>query len=244
MAVVIDEIDSILIDQALTSYIMVKDRDELSNRQLVEIMACSLAASKLDISMTETIYGKVKAKRGAHVPGRTVGTFDEANGNVSIDKDETKRKEVLQMLNSELSTNELKQAVREQCEKTGRKITEDELDKIISQVREDVSKQESEVKDDDMTGEDSYLGMMQDALTAQHAHVKGYQYQVRTGEVILTQQNTGVNSEGQRLRGNNMASLHQFLEAKEGLIVRGEGKSSSEITAKELFVDIFIKPVA
>ncbi|MGL5764833.1 MAG: DEAD/DEAH box helicase [Sarcina sp.] len=69
------------------------------------------------------------------------------------------------------------------------------------------------------------------ALRAQFILEKDKDYIVENGEVILIDQNTGRIAEGRRLSNG----LHQCLEAKEGVEIKGESKTLGTITYQNLF---------
>ncbi|MGL4740995.1 MAG: preprotein translocase subunit SecA [Sarcina sp.] len=69
------------------------------------------------------------------------------------------------------------------------------------------------------------------ALRAQFILEKDKDYIVEDGEVILIDQNTGRIADGRRLSNG----LHQCLEAKEGVEIKGESKTLGTITYQNLF---------
>ncbi|MDD5488997.1 MAG: hypothetical protein PHH49_08595, partial [Candidatus Omnitrophica bacterium] len=69
-----------------------------------------------------------------------------------------------------------------------------------------------------------------DALQTEYQYQAKDEYVVRGEKVLLIHKDTGRSQAGQRLQGR----LHQLLEAKEGLVIRSENRTTSRITAKNL----------
>ncbi len=244
---VVDELDSILIDQALTSFIQVRATATISAEKMMEIIAADMAAETQTVREFESVRDEGFEKtNGTNFDDGNLGTLYRDNKHVMIDSD--KRDKALGALLEVLSGSrkaEFVNRVKAALERSGMQRDPDVIEKMITGLKAKVvsekagigSKSNEEINE--MIKNGCYLALMQDALTAQRAHQCGTDYTVVAGQIMLTQEMTGTNSVGQRLKGGAFASLHQFLEAKEKLIIRGEGNSSSEITAKQLFVDIF-----
>jgi len=257
-SVIVDELDSVLIDQALTSFITVDGSDTLGLEDTAKIIAAAMAAETRGMrgSYREKVEGEIDEGQTNKQDDNTVGVIDTTwrQGRVDTDKREDVLDAMADVLAPEGRRNEFELRLKEQLRRSGRRDqAEDEtliattVSTMVSGIREEQkglnNASEEEILSLRMKKEGSYFAIMEDALTACHAHEVDTHYTIVSGQVVLTHEMTGTDSAGQRLRGGKKASLHQLLEAKEWLIIRGEGRSSSEITAKQLFVDIYVNTI-
>ncbi|MBD3296408.1 MAG: hypothetical protein GF392_03485, partial [Candidatus Omnitrophica bacterium] len=250
MRVVVDEADSILLDQAMTAYIRVNRTDDIKAKDALTILAAAMAARDEDVDRTAIVEaeGRIKEptqqeKEKQIKKAGALGVVVDSGSNRSVQLHGSMHNAALESIRKTLDNTDFRAEAERRLDMMGIKADVSELLEEISgeigRESSDIAAMSSEEVARTMAEEKSYLGLMQDAMTAVHAHEKGVDYSVRGGGVTLVHKMTGVNSDGQRLKGGEMASLHQLLEAKEGLAIRGEGQSSSQITAKQLFVNIF-----
>jgi hypothetical protein len=217
----------------MTSYITVRGGKRVTAEEAARIIAASMAADTLKVreSRIERATGRID-RTGRRQEDGTVGAVDTVYHHSSIDKD--KRRDVLKAMLDALtsSPDKFKQRLRSQLIRSGMRDAagdQTKIDAIIKELTKGIRAEMADINEktdselEDMAVKGSFLSLMQDALTARWGYNFDEQYTVVGGQIVLTQEMTGVNSQGQRLKGGELSSLHQLLEAKHELIIRGEG---------------------
>ncbi|MDP8259123.1 MAG: hypothetical protein P9L90_06880, partial [Candidatus Aadella gelida] len=243
--VTIDEIDSVLIDQALTSFIMSGGQGAINLEDKIKTMVAYEVQKQLSLEGTERQEAQKdsgvtarKAEEGFHM------RYNRTDGMVSLSKDKAKRNEIVSNYAMAFRQTETRQKIKRVLQNQNSSLTLEEIDGAFDALAEKAmlgilpSETTKELSKEGMRKKD-ILSDIKRAAEADILYSLNRDYALRHGEIILVSDTTGFTQEGQRLQDN----LHQFLEAKEilradgkveGLEMKGGSGTSRSLTARDV----------
>ncbi|MFH1189083.1 MAG: hypothetical protein V1682_00135 [Candidatus Omnitrophota bacterium] len=241
MFMTFDEIDSGLIDQALTSFIMVSGKTTISLTEKIKIMVAYAAQKKLEednlIQGTERVATDRKGVTATD-DSRHLLIYNRTDDSIRIAKG--KEASLAGIFRSAFKDEDgpVKKSVVEALERQGI----DSEEKILAAFDAVAKEVEKEFNTPEVERE-KYIkkaaGDMKKAAEASLRYRRNIGYAIRHGQIILVSDTTGYTQEGQRLQDN----LHQFLEAKElfeqsdstpGLDIHGDSLPDKSLSAREV----------
>ncbi|MFH0984149.1 MAG: hypothetical protein V1882_01285 [Candidatus Omnitrophota bacterium] len=234
VSVIIDEIDSVLIDQAMTSFIRSSGQGEAKEEDKDLRLAFARIVGNVDVA-NEGDEFKLAVGQFLIVDGEAVRPL-VPNFQADAIKDPTGRM-------AQANESGIAKAVKRLAAMLSEgNISPELFDRLVTPETKKGKMGLTLTKE----GKD----LLSDAVQAQHLYAEGRQYRRENNEILLVAKDTGVTQEGQRLN-----RLHQAIEAKEYLldqeriknnlevenpvtihemVVRGESRTTSSVTARDV----------
>ncbi|MFH1541284.1 MAG: cysteine peptidase family C39 domain-containing protein [Elusimicrobiota bacterium] len=212
VSVIIDEVDSVLIDQAMTNFIRSKGNEEATE----EVKSIRRAFAKI---ARDKQFSVTKVAR-------------EVVDKEDVAKEEQKMDSTYAVLNSARGTISATDIGNEKAiDLLGKFFTEEQLidNKLVEKKGKKLELTEDGIR---------YLS---DALQAEYVYIENVQYRIGKNiendkgdnEILLISKETGVTQYGQRLN-QLMQAIEAKHEVKDGIKIMGENRTTSSISAKNV----------
>ncbi|HOW88276.1 MAG TPA: hypothetical protein PKV84_06450 [Candidatus Omnitrophota bacterium] len=229
VSVIVDEADSVLIDQSMTSFIRASRAGEITGVQ----REIRLAFAKM-LDQEEGGFGKLRV-------GERVYRIENGK-RVYDDVAERYNQEAMSQLDAIWSPSGAYAVATAKGEQTALGILR-ELQRNGTLSKEAYELLVTKNKAGETVLTQAGKDYLSDAIQAEYLYREGEKYFIRSGEIILVDKDTGVTQDGQRLN-----RLHQAIEAKEyhlhnpnvttihersvEIKIQGENQTSSSLSAR------------